>query len=59
MAEETSLDLKAKRQVCKALAKWVRDMKREPTIVIESPQDESQDSAQSVNDVLEWLFRRR
>ena len=58
-AGERLLDLKAERRVRKALAKWLRDIKKEPTIVIESPQDESQDSAQSVNDVLGWLFRRR
>ena len=58
-AEERLLDLKAERRVRKALAKLVRDIKREPTIVIESLQDETPDSAQSVNDILEWLFRGR
>jgi len=48
-----------RRAVGKALKQVLDDIASEPTLVIESPQDETQDSEQSVNDILEWLFRRR
>ena len=48
-----------RKAVGKALKQVLDDIASEPTLVIESPQDESQDSEQSVSDILEWLFRRR
>jgi hypothetical protein len=48
-----------RKAVGKALKQVLDDIASEPTLVIESPQDETQDSEQSVNDILEWLFRRR
>lgn len=48
-----------RKAVAKALEQVLDDIASEPTLVIESPQDETQDSARSVDDILEWLFRRR
>jgi hypothetical protein len=45
--------------VGKALKQVLDDIASEPTLVIESPQDKIQDSEQSVNGILEWLFRGR
>ena len=47
-----------RKAVGKALKQVLDDIASEPTLVIESPQDETQDAAQSVSDILEWLFRR-
>ncbi len=43
----------------KALKQVLDDIASEPTLVVESLQDETRDSAQSVKDILEWLFRGR
>ncbi len=48
-----------RKAVAKALEQVLDDIASEPTLVIESPQDETQDSGQSFSDILEWLFRKR
>jgi hypothetical protein len=56
--EDSVSEAQLRKAVAKALEQVLDDIASEPTLVIESPQDETQDSAQSVNDILEWLFRR-
>lgn len=48
-----------RKAVRRALAQLFKDIANHPTLVIELPETEYSVSTQSVNDILEWLFRRR
>ena len=48
-----------RKAVRKAFKQLFKNIANCPTLVIESGGDEESVSTQSVNDILEWLFRRR
>ena len=48
-----------RKAVRRAFAQLFKDIANQPTLVIELPETEDSVSTQSVNDILEWLFRRR
>lgn len=57
--QERVMETQVRKAVRKAFAQLFKDIANQPTLVIELPETEDSVSTQSVNDILEWLFRRR
>ena len=53
------MEAKLKRSVQKALKQLLEDIKNEPTLVVEIEDCGTEDNGQSLEDIREWLFKRR
>ena len=53
------MEAKLKKSVQKALKQVLEDIKNEPTLVVEIDDHGTGDDGQSLEDIREWLFKRR
>jgi hypothetical protein len=57
--QERVMETQVRKAVSKAFSQLFKDIANQPTLVIELPETEDSVSTHSVNNILEWLFRRR
>ena len=56
---DVQMEAKLKKSVQKALKQVLEDIKNEPTLVVEIDDHGIGDDGQSLEDIREWLFKRR
>ena len=55
---EESMDIRVSRTVCKAFEQLFRDLKNEPTLILEG-ENQPVDEENTLGEIRSWLFRRR